>query len=212
MGRSAGAAEPLRQQVLDFAVLRYSAKGAPSNARARRVPRRSGNGDDRRYLRCDSAVTLSPSFCCKAQGSSYRLRATHSRSDNPARPVPSRNAGPPGLTLRRSRISFSCVVCLANGGGPPSSSSVRIPANHRLLRCTRCLLGLGFGFGLRSVIPTQVVNPSVSRATVPQGTALTVRVEPSGATVFNPGPSLGCGNGPVEYGVGGAPVGVYAPV
>jgi hypothetical protein len=44
-------------------------------------------------------------------------------------------------------------------------------------------------FALFSGIPTQVVVPSVSRAAVPQGTALTVRVEtPSGATTFNPGP------------------------
>ena len=48
-------------------------------------------------------------------------------------------------------------------------------------------------------IPTQVVNPSVSRATVPQGTALTVFVEtPSPATVFRPGPLVVSGNGPVE--------------
>jgi len=58
-----------------------------------------------------------------------------------------------------------------------------------------------------------VVNPSVSRATTPQGTALTVRVEaPSEPTVFSPGPSLDCGNGPEEYGVGGVPAGAYAPV
>jgi len=57
-------------------------------------------------------------------------------------------------------------------------------------------------------MPTHVVNPSVSRAAVLQGTALTVFVEtPSGATVFNPGPIDDCGNGPVEYGVGGVPGG-----
>ena len=43
--------------------------------------------------------------------------------------------------------------------------------------------------------------PSVSRAAVPHGTALTVRVDtPSGATTFNPGPLSDSGNGPVEYG------------
>ena len=73
----------------------------------------------------------------------------------------------------------------------------RIPVNHRLLRCNRCILGLGLEPW--SMIPTQVVNPSVSRATAPQGTAFTVRVEtPSGATVLSPGPPLDCGNGPVE--------------
>jgi hypothetical protein len=87
----------------------------------------------------------------------------------------------------------------------------RMPTNHRLLEWTRRFLELGLE--LWSVIPTQVVNPSVSRATAPQGTALTVRAEnPSGATVFNPGPPLDCGNGPVECGVGGVPAGAYAPV
>ena len=61
---------------------------------------------------------------------------------------------------------------------------------------------------LSSEIPTQVVNPSVSRAAVLQGTALTAFVEtPSGATVFNPGPTVESGNRPVEYGVGGVPGG-----
>ena len=53
----------------------------------------------------------------------------------------------------------------------------------------------------------QVVNPSVSRATVLHGTALTVFVDPSGPTVFSPGPVLADGNGPVEYGIGGVPGG-----
>ena len=51
-----------------------------------------------------------------------------------------------------------------------------------------------------------MVDPSVSRAAVLHGTALTAFVEtPSGATVFSPGPIDDCGNGPVEYGVGGVP-------
>ena len=62
--------------------------------------------------------------------------------------------------------------------------------------------------GLSSGIPTHVVNPSVSRAAVLHGTALTAFVEtPSGATVFSPGPIDDCGNGPAEYGVGGVPGG-----
>lgn len=65
-----------------------------------------------------------------------------------------------------------------------------------------------FLFGLSSEIPTQVVKPSVSRAAVPHGTALTAFVEtPSGPTVFSPGPVVDSGNGPVEYGVGGVPGG-----
>ena len=47
---------------------------------------------------------------------------------------------------------------------------------------------LRLAFALFSGIPTQVVVPSVSRAAVPHGTALTVRVDPSGATTFKPGP------------------------
>jgi hypothetical protein len=44
----------------------------------------------------------------------------------------------------------------------------------------------------------QVVDPSVSRAETVHGTALTVRVEPSGPATFNPGPPTGsCGNGPL---------------
>jgi hypothetical protein len=49
-------------------------------------------------------VRLKRSFDCEEWTSPYRLHITHSRSDNPARPVPWRVAGPPGLTLRRSRI------------------------------------------------------------------------------------------------------------
>ena len=60
-------------------------------------------------------------------------------------------------------------------------------------------------------MPTQVVNPSVSLAVTPHGTALTVRVEtPSGATMFNPGPCTDCGgNGAAADGVGdgGGPAG-----
>ena len=66
---------------------------------------------------------------------------------------------------------------------------------------------------VRSAIPTHVVKPSVSRAVTLHGTAFTVRVEtPSGALTFKPGPVLDCGNGPVEYGFGGVPGAVYAPV
>jgi hypothetical protein len=72
---------------------------------------------------------------------------------------------------------------------------------------------LRFFFGCSSGIPTQVVNPSVSRATTPHGTAFTVFVEtPSWSTTFNPGPVLTEGNGPAEYGGGGAALGAYAPV
>lgn len=60
-------------------------------------------------------------------------------------------------------------------------------------------------------MPMQVVDPSVERATVPQGTALIVRVEPSGPATFSPGPPLDIGIGPEKYGVDG-PVGPYAPV
>jgi hypothetical protein len=46
-------------------------------------------------------------------------------------------------------------------------------------------------------MPTQVVNPSVSRAASPHGTALTVLVEmPSEATTFNPGPETAAGTLP----------------
>ena len=47
--------------------------------------------------------------------------------------------------------------------------------------------------GLNYCSPTQVVVPSVSWATVLQGTALTVFVEtPSRPTMFKPGPADGC--------------------
>jgi hypothetical protein len=49
----------------------------------------------------------------------------------------------------------------------------------------------------------QVVKPSVSRATLPHGTAFTVFVEPSGSTMTRPVPVSITGNGPVEYGVAG---------
>ena len=68
-----------------------------------------------------------------------------------------------------------------------------------------------FAFAPLSGIPTQVVKPSVSWATVLQGTALTIFVEPSGPTVAKPVPVNISGNGPVEYGVAG-PGGPYAPV
>jgi hypothetical protein len=72
---------------------------------------------------------------------------------------------------------------------------------------------LRFRTALSSEIPTQVVDPSVSRATVPHGTAFTAFVEtPSGPMTFKPGPVFANGNGPVEYGVGGVPAGAYAPV
>jgi len=57
---------------------------------------------------------------------------------------------------------------------------------------------LRLAFALFSEIPTQVVVPSVSRAAMPHGTALTVRVDPSGATTFKPGPTSDGGSGPVE--------------
>jgi hypothetical protein len=42
------------------------------------------------------------------------------------------------------------------------------------------------------------VNPSVSRADVVHGTALTVRVEtPSESVTFKPGPLVASGNGPL---------------
>ena len=55
----------------------------------------------------------------------------------------------------------------------------------------------------------QVVNPSVSFATTPQGTAVTFPLEGSSCwpTVFDPSSV-----GPLEYGVGGVPAGWYAPV
>ena len=69
-----------------------------------------------------------------------------------------------------------------------------------------------FAFAPLSVIPTQVVKPSVSWATVLQGTALTIFVEPPGPTVAKPVPVNISGNGPsLEYGVAG-PGGPYAPV
>jgi hypothetical protein len=58
----------------------------------------------------------------------------------------------------------------------------------------------------------QVVVPSVSRAAMLHGTAFTVFVEPPGPATSKPGPVFTCGNGPVEYGVGGVPAGAYAPV
>jgi hypothetical protein len=59
----------------------------------------------------------------------------------------------------------------------------------------------------------QVVNPSVSRATSPHGTAFTILVEtPSGPTVANPGPLLTVGNVPAEYGAGGVLGGACAPL
>jgi hypothetical protein len=51
-----------------------------------------------------------------------------------------------------------------------------------------------FAFALFSGIPTQVVEPSVSRAAVLQGTALTVFVEPSEPGTFRPGPVFACGS------------------
>jgi hypothetical protein len=53
----------------------------------------------------------------------------------------------------------------------------------------------------------QVVVPSVSRAAMLHGTAFTVFVEPPGPATSKPGPVFTCGNGPVEYGVGGVPAG-----
>jgi hypothetical protein len=58
----------------------------------------------------------------------------------------------------------------------------------------------------------QVVVPSVSRAAMLHGTAFTDFVELFGPTTSKPGPVFTCGNGPVEYGVGGVPAGAYAPV
>jgi hypothetical protein len=56
---------------------------------------------------------------------------------------------------------------------------------------------------LSSGIPMHVVVPSVSRATVPHGTALTVLVEtPSWATVSKPGPVVVSGSGPLKIGGG----------
>jgi hypothetical protein len=65
--------------------------------------------------------------------------------------------------------------------------------------------------GLLSGIQTQVVNPSVPRAAVPQGTAFTGFVEPSGSTIDRPGPISIAGSGPEKYGVA-ALGGPYAPV
>jgi hypothetical protein len=80
-----------------------------------------------------------------------------------------------------------------DGASSTNLTPEEIAVNHRVFRRNR------LGLEPRSVIPTQVVNPSVSRAAAPQGTALTVRVEtPSGATMLSPGPELDCGNGPVE--------------
>jgi hypothetical protein len=60
--------------------------------------------------------------------------------------------------------------------------------------------------GLNYCSPTQVVVPSVSWATVLQGTALTVFVEtPSRPTMFKPGPVTASGNEPATGGVGVAP-------
>jgi hypothetical protein len=53
-----------------------------------------------------------------------------------------------------------------------------------------------------SGIPTQVVNPSVSRAAVLHGTAFTVFAVSSGPTTSRPGPPSICGKSPLEYGVG----------
>jgi hypothetical protein len=59
------------------------------------------------------------------------------------------------------------------------------------------------GPALSSEIPTQVVEPSVSRATRPHGTALTVLVEtPSGAMTFRPEPVVVSGKGPLKAGDG----------
>jgi hypothetical protein len=61
-------------------------------------------------------------------------------------------------------------------------------------------------------MPTQVVNPSVSRAARPHGTALTVFVEmPSEATTFNPGPEIGAGTLPPGL-AGGAAGETFTPV
>jgi hypothetical protein len=66
---------------------------------------------------------------------------------------------------------------------------------------------------LRFSIPTQVVEPSVSWAAAPHGTAGTDSVDPFGPATSKPGLPLSiCGSGPVEYGVGGVPAGAYAPV
>jgi hypothetical protein len=51
-----------------------------------------------------------------------------------------------------------------------------------------------FAFALFSGIPTQVVEPSVSRAAVLHGTAFTVFVEPSRPGTFRPGPVFACGS------------------
>ena len=88
---------------------------------------------------------------------------------------------------------------------------VSIPAAYRAQRANAAVnLSKAHLFGYRprlfdplSGIPTQVVNPSVSRATSPQGTALTDRVDtPSGPTTFKPGPTLDSCSGPTEYGFG----------
>jgi hypothetical protein len=60
--------------------------------------------------------------------------------------------------------------------------------------------------GLNYCSPTQVVVPSVSWATVLQGTALTVFVEtPSRPTMFKPGPVTASGKEPATGGFGTAP-------
>ena len=60
--------------------------------------------------------------------------------------------------------------------------------------------------GLNYCSPTQVVVPSVSWATVLQGTALTVFVEmPSRPTMFKPGPVTASGREPATGGFGTAP-------
>jgi hypothetical protein len=111
-----------------------------------------------------------------------------------------------------AKLRCAIVSALVNAGRSDSASE---PRKFRILSFFQFLSRLCIWADLRKEpgSPTQVVNPSVSRAALLQGTALTLFVErPSAATMSKPVPVSSAGNGPVEYGVGDVLGGAYAPV
>src|SRR5258708_38865471 len=86
----------------------------------------------------------------------------------------------------------------ANGGTtPPCASPADRPAGNRYRRDVPVVVPSRESRLIGPGIPMQVVVPSVSRAAVLQGTALTTFVEfPSGPTSSKPGPGYTSGTGP----------------